>query len=108
MRLTGLWPRLRDVSAFGANTLISAAVNVLLAILALVTGVLAARLLGPQGRGELVAIQTWPTLIGTLALLGTGESLVYYTAQEPELAGSCLSSAITLSLLSSAPLGLVA
>jgi O-antigen/teichoic acid export membrane protein len=108
MRPAELWVRLREANAFGANTLISAAANILLAILALVTGILAARLLGPGGRGELVAIQTWPTVIATLGMLGTGESLVYYTAQEAQRAGSYLGSALTLSLLSSAPFALTA
>jgi hypothetical protein len=38
--------------------------------------IVSARLLGPQARGELAAIQTGPTLIASLALLGMGEAAV--------------------------------
>ena len=46
------------------------ATNIALAVLAAVTGVFSARLLHPAGEGELAAIQTWPFLLGTLAMLG--------------------------------------
>ena len=46
------------------------AANMALAALAAATGVLSARLLRPAGEGELAAIQTWPFLLGTLAMLG--------------------------------------
>ena len=53
---------------------------------------MAARLLGPSGRGELAAIQTWPNFIAIIAMLGMPEAVVYYAARDPERAGRCLSS----------------
>jgi len=82
--------------------------NGFLALLGLVTGILAARLLGPQGRGELVAIQTFPTNIASLAMLGLAEATVYFSAREPRQAGMYVSSATTLALLVSLPVGLMA
>ena len=67
-----------------------------------------ARLLGPRGRGELAAIQTWPTFIGYLALLGTGDASVYHSARDPERAATYLGSAIVMHLLTAGPFMLVA
>ena len=44
--------------------------NIALYVLAAATGPLAARLLGPDGRGALAAIQLWPGAIATFAMLG--------------------------------------
>ena len=52
-----------------------------LTVLTAISGVLAARALGVAGRGELAAIQIWATQLTPLALLGLGESLVYYSAR---------------------------
>ena len=54
------------------------ATNMALAGLAVITGIPVARLLGPAGEGELTAIQTWPLLLGTLAMLGLDSALVYF------------------------------
>lgn len=75
--------------------------NVALAVLGFVTGMLGARLLGPEGRGELAAIQLWPSLISTLAMLGLPEALVYFSAKDPTRAGRYTGSAVSLALLSS-------
>ncbi|PYU01234.1 MAG: hypothetical protein DMG38_04255 [Acidobacteria bacterium] len=95
-------------SSLVGNLLVTFAGNGCLALLGLVTGVLVARLLGPQGRGELAAIQTWPTNIASLAMLGLAEATVYFSAREPRQAGRHLSSAIALALLLSPPVGLIA
>ena len=95
-------------SSLVGSLLVTFAVNACLALLGLVTGVLVARLLGPQGRGELAAIQTWPTNIASLAMLGLAEATVYFSAREPRQAGRHLSSAIALALLLSPPVGLIA
>lgn len=73
------------------------------ALLGLVTGSLAARLLGPHGRGELAAIQTWPSFMALIAMLGLHEATVYFSAREPEKAGRYLASAATLALLTALP-----
>lgn len=64
----------------GATTavLTTATANLALAIVALVTGVLAARLLGPERRGHLAAAQVVGTLVGTLGTVCLGQSLVFF------------------------------
>lgn len=94
--------------SFGGHLVLTFGTNVLIACVGLATGVLAARLLGPQGRGELAAIQTWPTSIAILAMLGLAEATVYFSAREPERSGRFLSSAVTLALLAGLPIALAA
>src|SRR5262245_4590409 len=103
MSLKTLWQITTHASPFGSRILLTAGTNGLSAVLGLMTGILAARLLGPQGRGELAAIQTWPSFIATLAMLGLPDALVYYSAREPRGAGSYLSTAIALALLAALP-----
>jgi O-antigen/teichoic acid export membrane protein len=61
----------------------TAATNAVLGALGIVTGILAARWLGPDGRGELAAIQMWPSVVASLALIGLPEALVYFSAKHP-------------------------
>ncbi len=103
IRLERAWRRARAIGRFGSDVLLTVATNVLLAMVGLFTGVLAARLLGPTGRGELAAIQMWPSFIATMAMLGLPEALVYFCAREPDRAGRYLGSAVTLALVSSLP-----
>ncbi len=49
--------------------------------LGVLTGILAARLLGPTGRGELAAILIWPTGIIALLSFGMNQSIVYSVGQ---------------------------
>lgn len=90
-------------SPFASNVFLTLTTNVIIAGIGFITGVLSARLLGPQGRGELAAIQIWPTCIATIAMLGQPEALVYFSARNPEKAGQYLGSAMSLTLLSSIP-----
>lgn len=90
-------------SPFASHVVLTTGTNILLALLGLATGILAARLLGPQGRGELAAIQIWPSFIATVAMLGLPDALVYFSAREHDKAGSYLGSAMSLAVLSSVP-----
>lgn len=74
--------------------------NVALAVLAAGTGVIAARLLGPSGRGELAAIQTWPTFLATLTMLGLPDALVYFIARGEVPAGRYVATATSAALVS--------
>lgn len=47
-----------------------------------ITGILAARLLLPEGRGELAFLLLWPTLISDLGALSVNTAVSYYTAQK--------------------------
>lgn len=82
--------------------------NIALAALAVVTGVFSARLLHPVGEGELTAIQTWPLLLGTLAMLGLDSALVYFISRQPERGKQLTSTAVLIGLLSSLAVGTAA
>lgn len=98
-----IWLGPLGTSSFVADATVNAGANMLIAALGMVSGVLAARLLGPRGRGELAAIQTWPCFVAGLAMLGMPEAIAYYSAREPSEAGSYLGSAVVVALISSAP-----
>jgi O-antigen/teichoic acid export membrane protein len=101
--IRSIWLRALHAGPFAANATLTAATNVVLAALGMVSGILAARLLGPHGRGELAAIQIWPSSVATLAMLGMPEAVVYFSAREPSRAGRYLSSAMIVALASSVP-----
>ena len=82
--------------------------NLTLVTIALATGVLTPRLLGPAGEGELTAIQTWPLLLGTLAMLGLDTAPVYFIARQPEKGRQFTSTATLIGLFSSVVVGAAA
>ena len=87
-----------------AAILMTGGANGGLAILTFATGTLAARLLGPVGRGELAAIQAWPMFISSVAMLGMSEATIYFGARDPSCAGSYLASAISIASIGCLPI----
>ena len=81
------------------------ATNIALAALAVATGVTAARILGPDGEGELAAIQTWPLVLGTLSMLGLDSAVVYFIARQPDKGRQFTTTATVIGLLSSMVVG---
>jgi O-antigen/teichoic acid export membrane protein len=102
-RLKYLARSLASTSSPATHLIFTSGTNLLLALLGLVTGSCAARLLGPAGRGELAAIQMWPTVLATVGNLGLPHALTFYSAQSTEQAGRYLGSASVLILLASVP-----
>jgi O-antigen/teichoic acid export membrane protein len=98
-RLRRSWRQFYRVSPSGSHVAISAATNVGIAALGLLSGPLAARLLGPAGRGELAAIQNLFWLAAILAMLGLPEAATYFTARQPGEAGRVLATGIALPVL---------
>lgn len=49
--------------------------------LGIFTGIASARLLGPQGRGELAAITLWPTVLVLVASLGISHAIVFHVGK---------------------------
>jgi enterobacterial common antigen flippase len=66
------------------------------------TGVITARLLGPQGRGVYTAIAVWPTLFGALAAAGSNSAIVVRLRKAPEAAGAIASASLVLAAASCA------
>ena len=90
---------LATARSFRAHVVLTTGSNVVLALLGVLTGALAARLLGPDGRGQLAAIQMWPNFLAVLGNLGLPEALVYYSARARADAGRYVASAMSLNLL---------
>ncbi|MBI3565136.1 MAG: oligosaccharide flippase family protein [Elusimicrobia bacterium] len=62
---------------------------------------MAARTLGPEGRGTLSAMMVLPSLLVYLAILGGGQSVTYFTARNPDSAGRYLGTATFCALAAS-------
>ena len=67
----------------------------------LVTGILTARILGPQGRGELATVLLWPVILSNLALLGCNWSLARAVASYPQGESDQMCSAVVLGFATS-------
>lgn len=102
----GLWRRGQGITSFGGQVTLTVGTNFGLAAFALVTGSLVARLLGPEGRGELAAIQTWAAFLALLASLGLPDAVVYFTGRTPAKGATYLTSAVVAMLLSVVPFAL--
>lgn len=85
----------------------TAITNLLIVTLGLFTTVLIARSLGPQGNGDLSAIRTIPLLVGSIAVLGMPDAIVYFTSKSKSEIGATLTMSMAIALLSSLLLGLV-
>lgn len=70
------------------------------------SGVLLARLLGPEFRGEVAQIIAWFGFIAPVALLGINDSVVFFSTRNPSRRGEVLASALRLMLITSG-IGLV-
>lgn len=70
--------------------------NMIIALIGFVTGLISARLLGPEGRGELAAIQLWGTLLGSLAMVGMDDALVFFSSRNPNQSGAYLLTAFSI------------
>lgn len=86
----------------------TAVTNYGLLLLGVATSVIAARLLGPTGRGELAAIQLWPLQLSNIALLGLPEALVYFSSRWERELGGAMTTAVALGLAAAGVLALAA
>ena len=103
MNILAVGKRMGGRRSLGADASVTAATNMAIAGMGFCTGIVAARMLGPRGRGKLAAIQTTPSFIALFALVGMPEALVYFSAQKPAQAGRYLVTATGLSLAASVP-----
>ena len=67
-------------------------------MLGVVSGVLAARLLGPAGRGELAVIIFLPMLLEPLGILELPRSLAYEASRVDELSGAVIATSFWLAV----------
>jgi len=76
--------------------------QVLVLVLNIATGILSARLLGPEGRGTFTAVTLWPQFMATLVLLGLQNALVFDMRLSPTCQDSVLTAGLTVGLVLSA------
>lgn len=80
---------MRDiVSSFTATALIQAS-NI-------GSGILLARFLLPEGRGELAAVILWPSVVGAIGIIGLHEAVAFHAARRPREAGGILRAGLAL------------
>jgi O-antigen/teichoic acid export membrane protein len=72
-----------------------------LAIMAcnVITGILTARLLQPEGRGELASVILWPAIFAGLGIMGTNWALTREVAAHPEKEADLARTVVVLGLL---------
>jgi O-antigen/teichoic acid export membrane protein len=68
----------------------------------LASGLLAARLLLPEGRGALAVAILWPTTLAYLLLLGLNDAVLYYSANREEPARRVFAAALWIGLAGAA------
>ncbi|MFG6094991.1 polysaccharide biosynthesis protein [Leptothoe sp. ISB3NOV94-8A] len=79
-------------------------VRILILSINMGTGVLTARALGPDGRGEAAAMMLWPQLLSYLLTLGLPASVIYNLKRYPKQRNQFFAAALSVSLV----LGLIA
>lgn len=70
--------------------------NIGIVVFSAVGGILAARLLGVSGRGELAAATVWASVLGVVATLGLPQALTYFVAREPAELGDIFFTTLVL------------
>lgn len=77
----------RGFARTGAATIVVTAMTMAVGLL---TGILVARTLGPDGRGALAAVLTAPQVLGWLFGMGCGKAVTYALSRDPALGGRLL------------------
>ena len=67
-----------------------------------VTGIITARALQPDGRGELAAMVLWPVFLGTVFSLGVPSALTFQLNRDPKRESSLMGAGLFLALFSGA------
>ena len=82
-------------------------VNIAATLFGLLTGVILARVLGPEGRGQLAAIQNLPNILLGFGSLGISTAAAYLSGRQPHLAGRFMTTSLIVMLLWSIPLVMI-
>jgi|GEM_PF-263037 len=99
------FPSVRRLRAgFAGGGLFGNAVSTMLSsvfvlLVNMATGVLTARLLGPDGRGLQAALVLWPQFLAFTTTLGLHSALLYYMKKDPERESALYAAGMLMSLL---------
>src|SRR5208283_4192014 len=63
------------------------------------TGILAARLLGPAGRGDLATIMYYPTVLSLLGSVGIQQAIAFEVSKRPQEEATILRAGLWIALL---------
>jgi O-antigen/teichoic acid export membrane protein len=74
--------------------------NVAISLFGALGGILAARLLGPEGRGELAAAVAWGGMFTVIMSLGMPQALTFFVARDVKTIGSVFSRSLTYLVIS--------
>jgi O-antigen/teichoic acid export membrane protein len=81
--------------------------SILIQLVNVGSGVLAANLLGPEGRGELAAVFLWPSLLAGIGILGLHEAVAFSGATRSLTPQRAFSASLVLGVFLSIPLVLI-
>ena len=70
--------------------------NILVLFINILTGIITARLLGPNDKGVQAAIILWPGLLTYLSAIGLPTALLYHIRKDPKRTGESLTAALSL------------
>src|SRR5690554_186652 len=76
-------PAARPAAGMLGNTVNTMVISVLILLLNMVTGVLTARWLGPEGRGLQMMLVLWPQFFAFATTLGIPAALLYHMKKKP-------------------------
>lgn len=100
-----LYARARsEVSArreLAGNLSITVGTSVFIQLVTVASGVILARALGPQGRGDLAIAMLWPTLVSGVGTLGIADALTFRSALEGRGPSAALTNSLVLALFQS-------
>ena len=96
--------RLSARQSYSREVLESFGANLFIAGLNLASGLLLARLLGAEGRGELAAIQALPMIIGGVGQFGLHEAIIYFGSRDRARVGKYTISGTSLICVLGVPL----
>ncbi len=86
------------ISSTGA-VMQSVAVKVLIIGVNILTGIITARALRPEGRGELAAMIIWPVFLASVLSLGVPSALTFQLKRNPGKQGQLMGAALLLAIL---------
>lgn len=95
-RVAASFPRLLKGDSGAGATLQTLLARLIIIALNIATGIITARNLGPEGRGELAAMIIWSTFLANSLTLGLPSSLVYNFKHHPEEKSELFSAALLL------------
>ncbi|MBI5302900.1 MAG: oligosaccharide flippase family protein [Chloroflexi bacterium] len=81
--------------------LLTAGSNFAVTVFTAMGGILAARLLGPEGRGEFAVAIVWAAVLSAIATIGLPQALTFFVARDPSAVGTIFSTTLMIWLVQS-------